>query len=61
MAERRLIRIKHLKENIAEITLLIGVFLVSIGFFIWSVILGFISTGLMFMGLTYLVWLKGGD
>lgn len=49
------------KDNLAEITLLTGIVLISIGIFIWSIPLGFVITGLMFCGLTYLVWQKGGD
>lgn len=49
-----------LEENIIELFLLIGMILVSIGFFIWSTVLGFIVTGILFISLALLL-LRGGD
>ncbi|MEK4425159.1 hypothetical protein [Solibacillus sp. FSL K6-1523] len=43
---------KLLKENIFELLLLIGLVLFSIGFFMFSVQIGFIVTGLIIIVLT---------
>ncbi|WP_332632015.1 hypothetical protein [Halalkalibacter flavus] len=53
---------KVFKDNLIEIFLLIGLSLISIGFFIWSSMAGFIVTGLLFMGLAFITFTnKGGD
>lgn len=52
---------KIIKENLIEIILLIGIANVSIGFFIYSTVLGFIVTGVLFIGLALLALHKGGD
>ena len=51
---------KLIKENAIEIFMLIGISLISIGCFILSTVIGFIITGLTFVGLAVLVY-KGGD
>ena len=49
-----------MKNKIVDILFLIGFVLTSIGFFIWNTIIGFISTGVGVMALSYLVF-KGGE
>lgn len=51
-----------IQENLIELFLLIGIILISIGFFIFSTVLGFIVTGLLFISLAFITfWFKGGD
>ncbi|MDR7870316.1 MAG: hypothetical protein RIN55_05620 [Tissierellaceae bacterium] len=52
---------EKLKSNLIEIIILIGIINISISFFIYSVPLGFISTGIMLVGLALLLLFKGGD
>ncbi|CAK7002140.1 hypothetical protein [Tissierella sp.] len=52
---------EKLKENFIEIILLIGIINISIGFFIYSAVAGFISTGFMLISLALLLLYKGGD
>lgn len=52
---------EKLKDNLIEIIILIGIFSISIGFFIYSVPLGFISTGVMLVSLALLLLFRGGD
>ncbi|MEK3955380.1 hypothetical protein [Psychrobacillus sp. FSL K6-1464] len=54
---------KLLKENILETLLLIGVILLSIGFFMLYIPLGFIATGILLICIVFLVHLqrKGGE
>lgn len=52
---------KKIKDNLIEIILLIGITNVSIGFFMYSIILGFITTGALLIGLALLALHKGGD
>lgn len=49
-----------MKIKLVDVLFLIGFILTSIGFFIWSIILGFIATGVGLMGLSYLIY-QGGD
>lgn len=51
----------RLRKNLIEIILLVGIANVSIGFFIYSTIAGFISTGIMLISLAMLLLFKGGD
>ncbi|MGN8648324.1 hypothetical protein ACTNEO_19970 [Gracilibacillus sp. HCP3S3_G5_1] len=60
------IEISWLKDNLIEILLLIGMAFLSIGFFIWSIITGFIVTGLLFIGISIIAFYfydenEGGD
>lgn len=53
---------KLIQDNLIELFLLIGIILISIGFFIWSTLLGFIITGILFIGLAFITFtFKGGD
>jgi hypothetical protein len=52
--------VKFIKDNLVEITILLGMALVSIGLFLISSIVGCIGTGLMSWGLAYLIKI-GGD
>lgn len=49
-----------IKENIIDIIAFTGIILISIGFFILNIITGFIATGLMLIGVAFLMF-KGGD
>jgi len=49
-----------LSYNLIEIILLIGMINISIGFFMYSPIGGFIITGILFICLAFLMW-RGGD
>lgn len=57
--------LKILQENILEILLLIGISLVSIGFFMFSIPLGFIASGILVLIICIIVWKEevegGGD
>lgn len=46
-----------LKNNVFDVVLIIGITFISIGFFIYSIILGFIGTGVILSAIA----LKGGD
>ncbi len=49
-------------DNLFEAFLLLGVFFVSIGCFIFSIIMGFVITGLLLMGISVLIYKdKGGE
>jgi hypothetical protein len=53
-----------LQENILEMMLLIGVIFVSIGFFMFSVPIGFIVTGALIISAIFHLWreeTKGGE
>lgn len=52
---------KKIKDNLTEIIFLIGIINISIGFFIYSKVAGFIATGTLLVGLALLVLFKGGD
>lgn len=52
---------QRLKNNLIETILLIGIVNVSIGFFIYSTVAGFISLGTLLIGLGLLALFKGGD
>jgi len=49
---------KFIQENLVDLLLLIGILQISIGCFLWSIILGFIVTGILCIGLSFLL-LKG--
>lgn len=51
-------------DNVLEILLLIGIIFISIGFFMYSIPLGFIVTGFLAFIVCIIVWKeqsKGGD
>ncbi|HZH60215.1 MAG TPA: hypothetical protein VEY70_11710 [Metabacillus sp.] len=49
-------------NNLSDLFLLIGVLLISIGFFIWSIKIGFIVSGLLLVGLAFITLKdEGGD
>jgi hypothetical protein len=49
-------------DNLSDLFLLIGIVLISIGFFIWSVIVGFIVSGVLLIGLAFItLGQEGGD
>lgn len=52
---------QKIKNNLIEIILLIGIINISIGFFMFSKVTGFIATGTLFILLALLVLFKGGD
>lgn len=49
-----------LKNNLIDIIAFIGIILISVGFFILNTIAGFIATGLMLVGVAFLMS-RGGD
>lgn len=51
---------KFIKENMLDLILLIGIINVSIGFFIYSLVTGFIITGILLICLA-LYAARGGD
>lgn len=51
---------KFVKQNMPDLILLVGIINISIGFFIYSPILGFVITGLLLIGLA-LYMARGGD
>jgi hypothetical protein len=54
--------INLISENLSDLFLLIGIVLISIGFFIWSVIVGFIVSGVLLIGLAFItLGQEGGD
>lgn len=53
--------IKKIKDNLIEILLLIGIVNISIGFFMYSTITGFMALGSLLIGLALLALFKGGD
>lgn len=52
---------EKVKNNLIEIIILIGIVNISIGFFIYSTVAGFISTGILLISLAILLLFKGGD
>lgn len=48
-----------IKENTSDLLMLIGISFISVGFFIWSTIIGFIVTGILIVGVSLLIH-KGG-
>ncbi|WP_165442952.1 hypothetical protein [Senegalia massiliensis] len=51
---------EFLLDNLIEIILLIGIINISIGFFMFNKVAGFIATGSLFIALAFLMW-RGGD
>ena len=49
-----------IKDNLIDIIAFTGITLISIGFFILNIITGFIATGLMLVGVAFLMS-RGGD
>lgn len=60
MARRLDAYMKFIKNNFIDIIAFIGVLFISIGFFILNIIAGFIATGLMLVGVAFLMS-EGGD
>lgn len=52
---------KIIQENLIEMFLLIGMILLSIGFFIWSTMIGFIVTGCLFIVLAFITFRFGNE
>ena len=50
--------INKLLDNLQEVVFLCGLILISVGIFQFNVIIGLIATGVMLMGLSFLL---GGD
>ncbi|GEM02506.1 hypothetical protein HHA03_20380 [Halolactibacillus halophilus] len=48
-----------IKDNTSDLLMLIGISFISVGFFIWSTIIGFIVTGILIVGVSLLIH-KGG-
>ncbi len=46
---------KFIKNNIIDIIAFVGITLISIGFFILNLITGFIATGLLLVGVAFLM------
>lgn len=49
-----------IKNNFIDILVSIGIILISVGFFILNIVAGFIATGLMLVGVAFLMS-RGGD
>lgn len=51
---------EFIKDNLIDIIAFIGIVLISIGFFILNITAGFIATGLMLVGVAFLMSGGGG-